>query len=271
MTRDPRPASDKPVTVQDLLARKGDGPPIVMLTAHDYSSAQIADEAGIEILLVGDSLAMTVQGLETTLPVTLDEMIYHTRLVRRGTRRAMVVTDMPFMSYHVSAEQAVANAGRCVKEAGAQLVKLEGGERMAKSIAAVVRAQIPVMGHVGLTPQSVNALGGFKVQRAEQQLLADAQAVEAAGASLLVIEAVPPALAQKVTESVSIPTIGIGAGSSCDGQVLVFADVLGLFDAFKPKFVKRYAELGKLAREALAQYADDVRNRTFPGSEHTYS
>lgn len=262
--------SDKPVTVSTLSARKAGGPPIVMITAYDCTSARLADAAGMDVLLVGDSLAMTVQGLETTLPVTLDEMIYHTRLVRRGARRALVVTDMPFMSYHVSAQQAVEGAGRCVKEAGAHMVKVEGGERMGRTIEAIVQAQVPVMGHIGLTPQSINALGGFKVQRAAEQLIADAEAVEAAGGSLLVIEAVPAELAKRITAAVSIPTIGIGAGPACDGQVLVFHDVLGLFEEFTPKFVRRYAELGKLAAEALRHYATDVRERKFPAKEHTY-
>ena len=267
-----KPLSDKPVTIDDLQARKQRGPPIAMLTAYDYTSARLAEAAGVDVLLVGDSLAMTIQGLENTLPVTLDEMIYHTRLVSRGAKRALVATDMPFMSYHVSCEQAVAGAGRCVKEGGARMVKVEGGRRMSDVIEAIVRAQIPVMGHIGLTPQSVHALSGFKVQRAREQLLDDAKAVAEAGASLLVIECVPAAIAGEITAAVRIPTVGIGAGARCDGQVLVFHDALGLTDEteFFPRFLKRYAELGGETRDAIARYVQDVRERKFPGPEHEY-
>ena len=258
------------VTVPALRRMKRAGEKIVMLTAYDFPFAHLLDASGIDVLLVGDSLGTVVQGHPTTLPVTLEEMIYHCRMVARASRRALVVGDMPFGSYQTGVDQALASACRLVKEGGAQAVKLEGGARVAEHVEAIARMDIPVMGHVGLTPQSINALGGFKVQRAEEQLVADAQAVQAAGASLLVIEAVPAELAARVSESLAIPTIGIGAGAACDGQVLVFHDLLGLFEGFRPKFVKRYAELGKLAREALKEYVADVRSGAFPGKEHTY-
>jgi 3-methyl-2-oxobutanoate hydroxymethyltransferase len=213
---------------------------------------------------------MVVQGHATSLPVTLRDILYHTRCVVRGVRRALVVADLPFLSYQVSRRQAVRNAGRLIKEAGAQAVKLEGGVKMADTIQAVVDAGVPVMGHVGLTPQSVHLLGGFKVQRDAAQLLADAKAVEAAGAFALVVESVPVEVGAKITQSVSIPTIGIGAGPHCDGQVLVYHDMLGLFTDFTPKFVKRYADLGTQVKSALESYCREVKDGTFPAAEHSF-
>ena len=262
--------ADAPFTIDQFAERKQSGQPIVVLTAYDYTSAHIAEAAGVDVLLVGDSLAMTVQGRENTLAVSLREMIYHTRLVTRAAQKAFVVTDLPFMTYHEDARQAIRSAGRCIKQGRSHAVKLEGGERMAATIEAVVNAQIPVVGHIGLTPQSVNTFGGFKVQRERDQLIADAKAVENAGACALVIEAVPSAIAAEITAAVTIPTIGIGAGPKCDGQVLVFHDLLGLFGAFQPKFVKRYANLGASAEEAVSKWAADVRSGAFPSDEQTY-
>jgi 3-methyl-2-oxobutanoate hydroxymethyltransferase len=219
---------------------------------------------------VGDSLGMVIQGHATSLPVTLEDMLYHTRCVVRGVRRALVVVDMPFMTYQVSPKQAVRNAGRLLKEGGAHAVKLEGGVRMQATVKACVDAGIPVMGHVGLTPQAVHQLGGFKVQRNGDELLADAAAVEKAGAFSLVVESVPADLGAKITSSGSIPTIGIGAGAGCDGQVLVFHDLLGLYPDFKPKFAKRYADLGTQVKAAVEAYCREVREGTFPAAEHTF-
>jgi 3-methyl-2-oxobutanoate hydroxymethyltransferase len=241
-----------------------------MLTCYDYTMARLLDAAGVDSLLVGDSLGMVVQGQNDSLAVTLEEMIYHTRLVVRGTRRALVVADLPFMTYQVSPQQALENAGRLVKEGGTHAVKLEGGVRSAAAVAAIAGADIPVMGHIGLTPQSVRRLGGFKVQRDAPKLLDDALAIEAAGAFALVVECVPAELAARVTESVKIPTIGIGAGPHCDGQVLVTPDLLGLFDDLRPRFAKRYAELGVAIRQAAGAYGDEVREGTFPGPEHSF-
>ena len=262
------PLSAKPVTVPDFRAAKGRRK-LAVVTGYDYTSAKILDAAGVDAILVGDSLGMVVQGHSSSLPVTLAQMLYHVRCVLRGTGRALVVADLPFLSYQISPGQAVRNAGTFLK-AGAAAVKIEGGERMADQIAACVRADIPVMGHVGLTPQSVRKLGGFKVQRDAAQILADARAVEAAGAFSLVIESVPPAIADEVTKAVSIPTIGIGAGVGCDGQVLVFHDLLGLYPDFRPKFAKAFAELGGLATKAVEAYCREVRDGTFPGPEHTF-
>ena len=262
--------TDRPVTVPEFRAAKARGAKLAVVTAYDYTSAKLADEAGVDCLLVGDSLGMVVQGHSTSLPVTLDEIIYHTRCVVRGTQRALVVADLPFLTYQVSRRQAVRNAGRLVKEAGAHAVKLEGGVRMADTVRAVVDAGIPVMAHVGLTPQSVHQFGGFKVQRDEGQLLADAEAVERAGAFSLVVESVPAALGAKITAAVGIPTIGIGAGPGCDGQVLVFHDMMGLFTDFVPKFVKRYADLGPQIRAAVETYCQEVREGSFPAAEHSF-
>jgi 3-methyl-2-oxobutanoate hydroxymethyltransferase len=244
-----------------------------MLTAYDFTFARIFDTAGIDVLLVGDSLGNVVQGADTTLPVTLDESIYHTRMVARGVSRALVVGDMPFGSYQVSPEDAVRNAIRMVKEAGAQAVKLEGGRRMAATIERLVGAEIPVMGHVGLTPQSVNRMGGFRVQgRGDEgrcQVLEDALAVQEAGAFAVVLEGIPAELGSEVTQALSIPTIGIGAGVGCDGQVLVMHDLLGLND-WTPSFVKQYANLGALAAQASRAFAEEVQNGKFPDDEHSY-
>ena len=259
-----------PITVPAFRAAKPKGTKLAVVTAYDYTSARLCDEAGVDAVLVGDSLGMVIQGHPTSLPVTLNEMIYHTRCVMRGVRHALVVADMPFLTYQVSPKQAVRSAGRLIKEGGAHAVKLEGGVRMRAAIRACVDAGIPVMGHVGLTPQSVHQLGGFKVQRDADAILADAQAVEDAGAFSLVLESVPAELGTKLTAAVTIPTIGIGAGAACDGQVLVFHDMLGLFPDFTPKFVKRYAELGGVAKAAVQAYCGDVRAGTFPAAEHSF-
>lgn len=258
----------KPITVPDFRAARGVRK-LAVVTAYDYTSAVIADAAGVDCILVGDSLGMVVQGHSTSLPVTLNEMLYHLRCVARGAKRCLIVADLPFMSYQVSPRQAVKNAGKLLK-AGAHAVKLEGGRRMAEAVAACVRADIPVMGHVGLTPQSVHRMGGFKVQRDADELIADAHAVEDAGAFSMVVEGVPTEIGAKVTAAVGVPTIGIGAGPQCDGQVLVWHDLLGLYDAMRPKFVKRYAELGSLAKDAIAAYCDEVRTGTFPAAEHGF-
>ena len=260
----------RPVTVPDFLSARSRGAKLAVLTAYDYTSARLLDEAGVDCILVGDSLGMVIQGNPHCLTVALGEMIYHTRCVARGTKRALIVADMPFMTFQVSAEQALVNAGRLVQEGGAHAVKLEGGERSTEAIRKIVQAGIPVMGHVGMTPQSVRAFGGFRVQRDEEQILADAQAVADAGAFSVVLECIPAELAAKVTAALPIPTIGIGAGAGCDGQVLVFHDVLGMFDDLKPKFVKRYAELGAAIRDAVKRYCDDVKAGTFPGAEHGF-
>jgi 3-methyl-2-oxobutanoate hydroxymethyltransferase len=261
------------VTVRSLASRKRKAEPFSMLTAYDFTFARIFDEAGVDVLLVGDSLGNVVQGCDTTLPVTLDEVIYHTRLVARGVRRAMVVGDMPFGSFQVSPEDAVRSAIRLVKEGGAQAVKLEGGRVVADAIRRIVDAQIPVMGHVGLTPQSVNHMGGFRVQgrgdEGRHQVLQDALAVEEAGAFAVVLEGIPEELGKEVTEQLSIPTIGIGAGVHCDAQVLVMHDLLGLND-WTPSFVKQYGNLGAQASKAARNYVDEVVNRKFPDEEHSY-
>jgi 3-methyl-2-oxobutanoate hydroxymethyltransferase len=260
----------RPVTVPEFRAAKGRGVKLAVVTAYDYTSGRLCDEAGVDAILVGDSLGMVVQGQPTSLPVTLEEMIYHTRCVVRGVRRALVVADMPFLTYQVSPRQAVLNAGRIMKETGAHAIKLEGGVRMRKAVAACVEAGIPVMGHIGLTPQAVHLLGGFKVQRDEEHLLADAAAVEAAGAFATVVESVPAEIGSKITAALKIPTIGIGAGVGCDGQVLVFHDMLGLFQDFKPKFVKCYADIGAAVKAAVETYCREVREGAFPGTEHSY-
>ena len=260
----------KVVTVTTLMRMKANGEKIVALTAYDYPFACLVEDAGLHIILVGDSLGMAVQGLTSTLPVTMDEMLYHTRIVAHGVEHAMVLGDMPFMSYQTSISDAVYNAGRFLKEAGAAGVKLEGGATVCDRIRAITEAGIPVQAHIGLTPQSVHQMGGFRVQRDEERLLADAVAVEAAGAFSVVLEGIPAPIAAKITAQLKIPTIGIGAGPDCDGQVLVLHDLLGLNDRHRPKFVKQYARLGDLAREALRQYAEEVQNGTFPGPEHCY-
>ena len=272
----PRPdsGSSKKVTVPELRGRKSaGGAKIAMVTAYDYTMARLVDEAGVDMVLVGDSLGMVVQGLSTTLPVTLDEMAYHCRAVARGAARAHVVGDLPFMSYQVSAAQAVESAGKLMKEGACESVKLEGGQEVAEHVHRIVRAGIPVVAHVGLTPQSVHALGGFKVQGrgdAAEKVVADAVAVEHAGAFAIVLEAVPPDLAEEITQAVSVPTIGIGAGAGCDGQVLVCTDLLGLSRGHQPKFAKRFANLGDEAIAAFRSYVTQVRSGAFPAAAHTY-
>lgn len=262
-------------TVSTLKQQKENGDKITMLTAYDYSTAKLMEEAGINMILVGDSLGMVMLGYEDTIPVTMEDMIHHTRAVTRATNETFVVGDMPFMSYHVSTEQAVANAGRLIKEGMCQAVKLEGGAKVCPQIRAIVDAQIPVCAHIGLTPQSVNAFGGFKVQgkteEAARQLIEDAKAVEAAGAFMVVLECVPEKLAKIITETVSIPTIGIGAGNGCDGQVLVYQDMLNMYGGIKPKFVKQFANLGDVMREAFKEYSREVKEGSFPAPEHTFT
>lgn len=258
----------KPVTVPAVRAAKGRAR-LVMVTTYEFTAARLAEAAGVDLLLVGDSVGTVVQGQPTTLPVSLAQLEYHTRCVVRGARRALVVADLPFGSYQAGPRQAVRSAVKLLK-AGAAAVKLEGGERMAESVAALVRADIPVMGHVGLTPQSVHGFGGFKVQRDTAKIVADARTVAEAGAFALVVEAVPSDIGAAVTSAIPVPTIGIGAGPACDGQVLVWHDLLGLFDDFRPKFVKRYAELGQATTDALRRYAAEVRGGQFPGPEHQF-
>jgi 3-methyl-2-oxobutanoate hydroxymethyltransferase len=267
------PAKDK-ITVPALRARKATGPKISVVTAYDATFARLFDEGGADALLVGDSLGMVVQGHPTTLGVTLDDMLYHGRAVARGTTRAHLVGDLPFMSYQTGVVPALEAAGRMLKEGAYEAVKLEGGEIYAEHVRAIVRAGIPVMGHVGLLPQSVHAMGGFKVQGRDEEsasrVLRDARALEQAGAYAVVLEAIPAELARKVTESVGIPTIGIGAGPGCDGQVLVGYDLLGMYSELRPKFVKRYAEAGRTIVEAMRAYVKDVQSGAFPGSEHSF-
>lgn len=262
------------ITILDIYKKKAEGKKITMLTAYDYPMAQIVDQAGIDMVLVGDSLGNVVQGVANTLPVTMDEMIYHTKMVSRAAQSAMVVGDMPFLSYQTHKAEAVRNAGRFLKEAGAEAVKLEGGSQMAEAIRAIVDAGIPVVAHIGLTPQYIHMMGGFKVQgkdeAAREKLLADAKAVQDAGAFSVVIEGVPASLGKEITAALRIPTIGIGAGPDCDGQVLVIHDLLGLFDRFTPKFVKRYVNLKEQALSAVKQYKQDVETGTFPSSEHSF-
>ena len=274
-------AGNGKITVPGILDRKSgvssqNIPPakITCLTAYDYPTARLLDEAGVDILLVGDSLAMVVLGYESTLPVTVEEMLQCTKAVRRGTRHALLVADMPYGSYHDDPAEAVRNAVRFVKEGGAEAVKIEGGERRLDLIARIVDAEIPVMGHVGLTPQSVNAFGGFRVQgkteEAGEQLLRDARAVEAAGAFAIVLESIPRELAAKITSELRIPTIGIGAGPDCDGQILVIHDLVGLSFGHKPKFARRYADVGEVISRAAAEYCRDVQQGSFPTDEESY-
>lgn len=261
-------------TVSTLLKMKQEGDKITMLTCYDYSTARLMDEAGINTLLVGDSLGMTILGYEDTLSVTMEDMIHHTAAVARGTKNALVIGDMPFMSYQVSVEQAVMNAGRLMKEGRAQMVKLEGGVSVCPQIEAIVKASIPVCAHLGLTPQSVNMFGGFKVQgrteEAANKILEDAKRIEAAGASLVVLEGIPTELAKKITETLTIPTIGIGAGKYCDGQVLVNQDMLGMFPDFRPKFVKVFGNTGEVMKNAFTDYIKEVKAGSFPTEEYSY-
>lgn len=263
------------VTAPWVLRTKATGHKLCVVTAYDATFSRLLDEAGADILLVGDSLGMVVQGQPNTLSVTVDDMIYHTKAVVRGARRAQVVADMPFMSYHVSTEQSVLNAGRLVAEGGADAVKLEGGSRVAETIAKIVACGIPVMGHIGLTPQSVLVMGGFRVQGREdealKQLMDDVRAVEQAGAYSVVIEGVPSDVGAQLSRAVNIPTIGIGAGAGTDGQVLVCYDMLGLFNDFKPRFVKRFAELGESVLDATRRFKGEIQAGTFPGPEHSFA
>ena len=248
---------------------------LTMLTAYDYSTAKLIDASGVDSVLVGDSLGMVMLGYEDTLSVTMEDMIHHTKAVARGVKDALVVSDLPFMSYQTSVYDAVSNAGRLIKEGRAQAVKLEGGIEVCPQIKAIVEASIPVMAHLGLTPQSVNAFGGFKVQgkdeEAARSLIEQAKAVEAAGAFAVVLECIPAKLAELITNSISIPTIGIGAGNGCDGQVLVYQDMLGLYSDFTPKFVKRYAEIGPQMQTAIEDYITEVKSGAFPAAEHTFA
>ena len=253
---------------------QAEGRQLAMLTAYDYSTAKLEDEAGIDGILIGDSLGNVVLGYEDTLSVTVEDMIHHSAAVARGAKNALIVCDMPFLSYEVSVPDAVRNAGRLLKEGRANCVKLEGGEEVCPQVAAIVAAGIPVMGHLGLTPQSINAFGGFKVQgkseAAARKLISDAKALEAAGAFAIVLEAVPAKLAALVTKEVGVPTIGIGAGAGCDGQILVYQDMLGMFSDFCPKFVKRFANVGEAMRDGFASYINEVREGSFPSAEHTF-
>jgi 3-methyl-2-oxobutanoate hydroxymethyltransferase len=267
-------ADARPMTVPDLLAMKAAGRRIVMLTCYDAAFARLLEQAEVDVLLVGDSVNQVLAGQETTLSATLDQMIYHAASVRRGARRALVFVDLPFLTYQVSPTEAIRNAGRVLQESGAHGVKLEGGRPMAETVRALVDRGIPVIGHLGLTPQSVHALGGYRVQGRDastaERLLADAHALEEAGACSIVLELLPAALAKRITAALTIPTIGIGAGAGCDGQVLVLHDMLGLNEMFNPKFLKRYAELGEAVRTAVRSYAADVRDGTYPGPEHSF-
>ncbi|MEM8866085.1 MAG: 3-methyl-2-oxobutanoate hydroxymethyltransferase [Planctomycetota bacterium] len=261
----------KQITVPQFTGMKGEGRKITMLTAYDYTMAQMVDACGVEGILVGDSLSMVVQGHTNTLPVSLDEMIYHAEMVGRAVKQALVVVDMPFPSYHLGKHKAIKNAGRILKQTRCQAVKLEGGAAQADTIAALVSAGIPVMAHVGLRPQSVHQVGGYRVQRDRDSLLADAKAAEQAGAFAMVIECVPSDIAAAITDQVAIPTIGIGAGADCDGQVLVVNDVLGMTSGYVPKFVKAYAKLQSEVTQAVSEFRDEVREGSFPTSDQEYS
>ncbi|ABC77402.1 3-methyl-2-oxobutanoate hydroxymethyltransferase [Syntrophus aciditrophicus SB] len=262
------------ITTSVIRGMKKKGEKITMLTAYDYAMASLLDEVGVEMLLVGDSLGMVVLGYESTLPVTMNDMLHHTRAVSRGANNAMVVADLPFMSYQCSVEEAVRNAGRFLQEAGAHAVKLEGGREIAESVKRMTVSGIPVVGHLGLTPQSVQQFGGFKVQgkgdAAAQRIMEDAKIIEEAGAFSVVLECVPAPLAQRITDDLAIPTIGIGAGAGCDGQVLVVNDMLGIYERFTPKFVKKYANLSDNIRGAVKQYIEEVKNGTFPDQDHSF-
>ncbi|MEY4069745.1 MAG: hypothetical protein RJA51_1762 [Actinomycetota bacterium] len=278
MNSDPKLASTTGararVTAPAVVALKRKGEPITVVTAYDFPTARLADQAGVEILLVGDSVGTVMLGYDSTLPVTMDDMLHHTKAVARARTSAMVVGDMPFMSYQVSPEQAVTNAGRLVQEGGADAVKLEGGARVVEAARRIVEAGIPVMGHLGLTPQSVLAFGGYKVQARgeadQERLIADARALEAAGCFAIVLEGIPAKLGGVVSRELHVPTIGIGAGVHCDGQVLVSHDLMGLFHGRTPKFVRRYAEVGDVMRDAYARYVADVKERRFPSDAESY-
>lgn len=266
---------NKKFTTKSFQKAKEEKRPISMLTAYDYSMAKILDSAGVDALLVGDSLGMVIQGHDSTISVTIDEMIYHAKAVNRAAKRALVIVDMPFMSYHVSVEESVKNAGRLMKEGGAHAIKLEGGVEFAETIRQIVRAQIPVMGHLGLTPQSLHMFGGFKVQGKSlaqaQKIIDDAKALEEAGVFAITLECVPEELSKIITETVSVPTIGIGAGKYCDGQVLVSNDMLGMFSDFVPKFVKQFAHLSPNIEDAVKTYIEEMNNNSFPEKKHTFA
>ncbi|MGQ9509403.1 MAG: 3-methyl-2-oxobutanoate hydroxymethyltransferase [Thermodesulfobacteriota bacterium] len=264
----------KKMTPVDIQRMKREGRKITMLTAYDYPTALLEDRAGIDIILVGDSVGMTVLGYENTIPVTMEEMIHHTKAVSRGAKYALIIGDMPFMSYNTSEREAIINAGRFMKEGGADAVKLEGGASVKDIVMAIVKAGIPVMGHIGLTPQTISMLGGFKVQgkdaQTAQRIIEDALLIEEAGAFSVLLEAIPAPIAKRITERLTIPTIGIGAGAHCDGQVLVVHDLLGLFDRFTPKFAKRYVNLSELMLQAFETYREEVLNGIFPTDEHSF-
>lgn len=263
------------ISVESFKESKKKGKKLVMLTAYDYSTAKLMDSTGIDGILVGDSLAMVCLGHKNTLSVTMEDMLHHTKAVTKGVSNSLVVGDMPFMSYQASIEDAIKNAGRFIKEADADAVKLEGGAVVYEQAKAIVKAQIPVMGHLGLTPQSVNIFGGFKVQgkslETAKQIIEDAKKLEDAGAFAIVLEGIPSALGKIITESISIPTIGIGAGADCDGQILVYQDMLGMFSDFTPKFAKKYANIGDIMKDAIKDYIKEVNNKAFPGKEHGFS
>ncbi|KAA0892181.1 3-methyl-2-oxobutanoate hydroxymethyltransferase [Oryzomonas rubra] len=264
----------KKMTIPDIFLMKQEGRRITMLTAYDFPFARLVDQGGVDMILVGDSAGVVVAGHDTTLPVTMDEMLYHTKSVRRADPRALVVADMPFMSYQAGIEDACRNCGRMIKEGGAEAVKIEGGVNMASVIRAVSAIDIPVMAHIGLTPQSIHRMGGYKVQGRKDQaerIMDDARAVQEAGAFSVVLEGIPAPLAARITAELSIPTIGIGAGPDCDGQVLVIHDILGLCEKYSPKFVKRYAELTPIITEAVKTYVDEVRAGEFPTAEHSFN
>ncbi len=264
----------KQKTILDIQRMKSEGEKIAVLTAYDYPFARLMDLEGIDMILVGDSVGTVVSGFDNTLPVTMEEIIYHTRAVVRGASGALVIADMPFLSYQVDLSEARRNAGRLLKEGGAQAVKLEGGEPVAETIRAIVAMDIPVVAHVGLTPQSIHRMGGFRVQGREEEkarrVLRDARAVEEAGASILVLEGIPAALAREITAEVSIPTIGIGAGVHCDGQVLVIHDILGLCEKYSPRFVKKFADVSGTIRRGIGDYIREVKEGSFPGDEHSF-
>ncbi len=264
------PPSRVPFTKLDFQKAKIQGKKISVITAYDYTSAQLLDSAGIDCLLVGDSLGMVIQGQSDALSVTMEQMIYHSRCVRQGTKNAFVVTDLPFMTYQVSPEQALINAGQLIQSGRAQGVKLEGGIRSAAAISKITQADIPVMGHIGLTPQSIHQFGGFRVQRNEEKLINDALAVQDSGAFALVLECIPAELAKTITSRLTIPTIGIGAGPHCDGQVLVFHDLLGMFSDLKPKFVKIFAAIGEQIKQAAQLYQQEIQSGTYPDTEHSF-
>ncbi|MBN2059618.1 MAG: 3-methyl-2-oxobutanoate hydroxymethyltransferase [Deltaproteobacteria bacterium] len=267
--------SDSKITIADIQKKKDQGQKITMMTSYDFPTASLVDRAGIDTILVGDSLAMVMLGYESTVPVTMDEMIHHCKAVARGAKRSFIIGDLPFLSYHISIEQAIENAGRLIKEGACDAVKLEGGSEMAPVVRAIVRAGIPVCAHIGLTPQTATILSGYKVQGKDaegaRQLLASAKDLEEAGAFMIVFECIPDVLAAKITAELRIPTIGIGAGKDCDGQVLVYHDLVGLFDRFTPKFVKQYINLSPMIEKALLQFKTEVENGTFPGPEHVFS